>query len=285
MSDYKLEFQKYCGTGNDFIIIDNRNFQKMIKTRSDFAKKYCRRGLSIGADGVLFLENSTVADFKMALFQPDGSQAEMCGNGARCIAKYAYTNGIANKEMKFETLAGIIECRINGEFVSVKLTEPKDLRIDKTIFLEELNETYNYSFINTGVPHTVICLENLENINIKLIGNKIRFNNEFTPAGTNVNFIKINNDNSITIRTYERGVEDETLACGTGSSAAALIASLKNNIPSPLTVHTRSGEDLIIHFNNDALKSNNFQNINLYLEGIVDKIYDGALTVSTEIFN
>jgi len=277
MSSQKLEFQKFCGTGNDFIIIDNRNFKNLIKNRADFAIKYCRRGLSIGADGVLFLENSSIADFKMTLFQPDGSQAEMCGNGARCIAKYAYINGMANKEMKFETLAGIVEARVNGNMVSVKLTEPRDLLLDKIVKISNPDMEFQYSFINTGVPHMVILTDTLESIDIKTIGNKIRFHSDFKPAGTNVNFIKKTGDSSIAVRTYERGVEDETLACGTGSTASALIASIKFNISTPVTVQTKSGDNLIIHFDETALKNRKFSDIKLFLEGPVEKIFDGII--------
>ncbi|MBP7654358.1 diaminopimelate epimerase [Candidatus Dependentiae bacterium] len=275
----KLEFQKFCGAGNDFIIIDNRNFKQTIKNRADFAVKYCKRGLSIGADGVIFIENSNIADFKMSLFQPDGSQAEMCGNGGRCAAQFAYLNGITNKNMKFETPAGLIEAFILDNSVSVKLTQPSNLKITGIVKIEELNLSFEYGFINTGVPHTVIFSDNLEEMDIKKIGNKIRFHKDFAPAGTNVNFIRINNDNSLSIRTYERGVEDETLACGTGSTAAALIASLKKGLESPVSVKTKSGLVLKIHFEFEKLKNNDLQNINLFLEGNAEKIYDGYLDI------
>ncbi|HPP88788.1 MAG TPA: diaminopimelate epimerase, partial [bacterium] len=224
-----------------------------------------------------FLENSNVADFKMTLYQPDGSEAEMCGNGARCIARYAYLNGIANKEMKFETLAGIIEARIINDEVAVKLTAPNDLRLDKKIKIEELNLEFNYSFINTGVPHTVIYIDDLEKFDVKKIGNKIRFHKVFAPAGTNVNFIRKNNDNTISIRTYERGVEDETLACGTGSVASALITALKYNLTAPIIVKTKSGINLTIHFDTEKLKAQDFENLNLFLQGDAVKVFDGIL--------
>ena len=275
----KLEFQKFCGAGNDFIIIDNRNFKQTIKNRADFAVKYCRRGLSIGADGVIFIENSSISDFKMSLFQPDGSQAEMCGNGGRCAAKYAYLNGITNKEMKFETPAGLIEAFIFEKSVSVKLTQPAGLKLNSVVKLDDLNLSFEYGFINTGVPHTVIIADNLENVDIKNIGNKIRFHKDFQPAGTNVNFIKFNGDNSISVRTYERGVEDETLACGTGSTASALIASLKKGLESPVSVKTKSGLILKIHFDRKNLISGNFAELNLFLEGDAEKIYDGIVEI------
>ncbi|HPG30075.1 MAG TPA: diaminopimelate epimerase [bacterium] len=275
----KLEFQKFCGAGNDFIIIDNRNFKQTIKNRADFAVKYCRRGLSIGADGVIFIENSSISDFKMSLFQPDGSQAEMCGNGGRCSAKYAYLNGITNKEMKFETPAGLIEAYIFDKSVSVKLTQPTGLKLNSSVKLDGLNLSFDYGFINTGVPHTVIIADNPENIDVKNLGNKIRFHKDFQPAGTNVNFIKFNEDNSISIRTYERGVEDETLACGTGSTASALIASLKKGLESPVSVKTKSGLILKIHFDRKNLINGNFAELNLFLEGDAEKIYDGIVEV------
>jgi diaminopimelate epimerase len=279
----ELNFEKYCGSGNDFIIIDNRNFKKMIKNRAEFSINYCKRGLSIGADGVIFIENSSISDYKMVLFQPDGSEAEMCGNGARCVAKYAYLNGMADKDQKFETLAGIIEAYIIDEDVKVKLTSPENLKLNQKIEFD--GQIFNYDFINTGVPHTIIFNDNIDNIDIKSIGRKIRFHKDFGKPGTNVNFVQVVSKNEIKIRTYERGVEDETLACGTGSTAAGLIAGIENNFDSPVIVHTKSGLDLKIHFNKEALAKKDMDNINLFLEGNAEKVYEAKLNVPEKYYN
>jgi len=280
----KIRFQKFCGSGNDFIIIDNRDNKIKIKKRAEFAKKYCQRRLSVGADGVMFLENSQIADFKMRLFQPDGSEAEMCGNGARCLARYAFSNGIVGKSFKFETIAGIIDAIIYDNSVAVKLTAPKDLRLDCTIDLTGClaapQLTLKYSFINTGVPHSVFIVDDISKIKLKELGNFIRFHKDFAPAGTNVNFIQKNKDNTISIRTYERGVEDETLACGTGSTAAALIAALKLSIMPPVSVITASGLILKIHFDLANLKAADFEKLNLFLEGDAELVYSGELEKS-----
>jgi diaminopimelate epimerase len=266
----KIEFYKMSGSGNDFIIIDNRN--KIVDETDllNFIVKVCRRKMSVGADGFILVENTTGADFKWRFFNSDGSLAEMCGNGARCVARFAYLNGIAGPEMSFETAAGIVEAQVAGESVKIKMTDPSDLKTDYTLELKD--RSISVSSVNTGVPHVVMVFDTLDDVEVVKMGREIRFHDVFAPAGTNVNFICPINDDTIGIRTYERGVEDETLACGTGSVAGALIMAGKMKIDAPINVLTRSGGRLKIYY---TQKDTAYEDI--YLEGDARVIYRATL--------
>jgi diaminopimelate epimerase len=243
----KIEFFKMNGSGNDFIVIDNR--EKIVENigfkTEEFVKRICKRGLSIGADGVILIENTDEAgcDFAWRFYNSDGSQASMCGNGSRCAVRFAYLKGIINDtKTVFLTGAGKIYGEIVGiNTVKVQLTKPTDY---KTINLD--NQTMY--FINTGVPHLVIFVDDLESVDVAGLGAKYRYHEAFAPAGTNVNFVNILDNSTIAIRTYERGVEAETLACGTGATASGLISGLIKNIQTPVEVQTRSGKILKIYF-------------------------------------
>jgi diaminopimelate epimerase len=236
----KIEFTKMTGAGNDFIVINSG-----LKNLSGFAKKVCNRKTGTGADGVLVIEKSKTADFKMRVFNADGSEAEMCGNGLRCAV---LLSGI-KKIVKVETKAGIYEGEVTGENkVKVKMEEPKDLKLNFSIKLN--GRKVNVNSINTGVPHVVVFVEGLDKIDVNAIGSAIRHHSEFKPKGANVNFMEIIDEHNIKIRTYERGVEGETLACGTGSVASAIIANYKSPFDcskgkqitdSKINVHTRGG--------------------------------------------
>ena len=266
----KIEFYKMSGSGNDFIIIDNRNSIVDENDLSDFIAKVCRRKMAVGADGMILLENSDNADFKWRFFNSDGSVAEMCGNGARCVARFAYLNEIAGSNMSFETLAGVVQAEVIGERVKVKMTDPSQLKTGDTIELE--NGLVSISSINTGVPHVVVVKDSIDDVDIVKIGRKIRYHDQFLPAGTNVNFACHIKDNTIAIRTYERGVEDETLACGTGAAASAIVMANKMKIDSPLSVLTQSGGYLNIFF-----KEKEGQYYDIYLEGDARFIYKAQL--------
>lgn len=279
-----LKFHKYSGSGNDFIIIDNR-YRVVNTTLNSFVKNICNRKTGVGADGVLLLENSIIADFKMRIINSDGSEAEMCGNGSRCISMYAYKNGIVGRKMTFETLVGVMESEIiNDKIVKVKLTEPTDYKNEFNLKLKD-GAILKANFINTGVPHTVIFYNKKEfdSMNISELGKEIRHHQIFQPAGTNVNFVKIEQNNRIYVRTFERGVEDETLACGTGSVASAIISAIKFDFNSPVKVITRGQEILSIYFNTEKIKEykNNIFNskklFNIFLEGEVKLIYTAEL--------
>ncbi|WP_163327907.1 diaminopimelate epimerase [Desulfurobacterium thermolithotrophum] len=262
----ELRFSKLQGTGNDFVIIDNRNkeFKKFIGNLpiKRAVQKICQRKTGVGADGLILIENSEIADFKWQFFNSDGSTAEMCGNGARCAARFAFQKGIAPQKMKFETLAGIIEAEVNVSTVKVKLTKPYDLKLNLNV------EGVSGHFINTGVPHFVVFVDRIEDVNVREVGRKIRFSELFQPSGTNVNFVEAQLD-KIFVRTYERGVENETLACGTGSVASALISGKVFKMNSPIEVVTKSGERLKVYFD---------ENMNdVFLEGATIWVYDGFL--------
>ncbi len=271
----KIPFFKMNGSGNDFIIINNKErvvYENIDIPIQEFASRICKRAQSIGADGLILIENDEEYDFSWRFFNSDGSEVEMCGNGARCAARFAYLNNIAPLEMKFRTLAGIIEAKITGlKTCIVQLTNP--IGYKDNIKLDGIG--YNISFINSGVPHAVIFTDNLDNIDVKKEGAIIRNHDYFKPEGTNVDFAQIINENKIGIRTYERGVEDETLACGTGSVACAIIAILQNKAQSPVQVLTKSSKILKVYvdINNDNKHINS-----VYLEGDSTLTYIGTMT-------
>lgn len=266
-----IHFSKLSGAGNDFIIIDNR--KKIIpEDNSEFIRKVCARRVSVGADGLLLLENSDVADFKMRYYNSDGSEAETCGNGARCISRFAYEEKIVlSDKMSFETKAGIYNAQIIGKNVKLQMSDAVDLHLNFPLELK--SGKIQLSFVNSGVPHVVYIVDDLYKIDVVDIGREIRYHKDFEPKGTNVNFITIKDDNNIYIRTYERGVEDETLACGTGSIASAIIAGSMGKVRSPVTVNTWGGYPLKIYF---ELTKNGARNV--FLEGDARIIYKGYLT-------
>lgn len=259
------------GSGNDFIIVDNRTGILHKDKINRFIAQVCTRKQSVGADGFILIENSDKADFKWHFYNADGGEVEMCGNGGRCAARFAYLKGIASSELSFETMAGIIKAEINNHQVKLQITNPVNLKEDFSLSVAD--RTLQANFINTGVPHVVILIDNLKNFDVFKIGREIRYHPMFKPAGTNANFIDVVDKKTIKIRTYERGVEDETLACGTGSVAAALIASVKDKAISPVSVHTQGGEVLKIYFEKD---NGNFKNV--FLEGEAKVIYEGILS-------
>lgn len=264
-----LDFFKMSGSGNDFIIIDNRKGAIDANNVCDLVRKVCRRKLSVGADGFILLEESQRADFAWKFFNADGSEAEMCGNGGRCAARFAYLRGIAGKEMSFETLAGVISAEILEDRVKLEMGAPKSISLDQSLFME--GEEHLVNFINTGVPHVVAFVDDIEECQVVSPGRKIRYHERYRPAGTNANFVCVNDRANMVIRTYERGVEDETLACGTGAVASVLIGHLKGLVSSPVTVKTRGGI-LTVHFK--RLKEG-FEEV--FLEGDARVIYAGQL--------
>lgn len=272
---FPVPFVKMSGTGNDFLIIDHRRRFIPVEQQPEFTRKVCRRMFSAGADGVILVEDSEKADFRWQFYNSDGSVAEMCGNGARCAARYAFRNGIAGRQMRFETVAGIIEAEICAEEeVRLRMTDPFDLEADFNLMVG--GRERDASFINTGVPHTVILLAE-DDAPVKEWGREIRFHPKFAPAGSNANFVTRIGDNEILARTYERGVEDETRACGTGAVASAIIAAIKKQCHSPVLVQTSGGERLRIEF--DLTGNNRVENV--YLTGPARLVYTGELTAES----
>ena len=266
----KIPFMKMSGSGNDFILIDHREALLKEDRLKDFIRKVCRRRISVGADGLILIERSQKADFKWRFYNSDGSEAEMCGNGGRCAARFAYLKGIVGPSLKFETLAGILSAQVDGKKVKLEMTKPFGLKLDEAIFLN--GEKQIISSINTGVPHTIIFVEDLDGIDITRIGRAIRFHPNFAPSGTNVNFIRVGKGSQLSIRTYERGVEDETLACGTGAVASALVAAFKGLVKSPVLIKTKGGEVLTVYFEIEAKEVKR-----VFFEGDVHIIYEAEM--------
>jgi len=265
-----IPFYKMSGAGNDFIIIDNRRQIVGDANLTGFISKVCRRKMSAGADGLILVEGSDRCDFRWRFFNSDGSPAEMCGNGARCAARFAYVSGIADNTLSFETEAGVVSAQIDGDRVKVKMPDPKDLKLSYA--LELSGGSLDISSIHTGVPHVVVMVEQIDDVDVVSLGREIRFHRAFAPSGTNANFVSRRTGNEIQIRTYERGVEDETLACGTGAIASAIVSACRFKMSSPIDVKTRSGEYLRIHFN---AEDGQFDRI--YMEGDARIIYIGEL--------
>jgi diaminopimelate epimerase len=264
-----IPFTKMNGSGNDFIIIDNRSGAAPTDLPA-FIRGLCRRKLSVGADGLILIEPDPANDFKWQFFNADGSRAEMCGNGARCAARFAFVKGIAGPKMAFGTDAGTIEAEVIGEDVKIRMTDPFDLVTDEGLDLADGAQVL--SRLNTGVPHVVIETGDLEAAPVVTRGREIRYHERFAPAGTNVNFMALRRPGAIAVRTYERGVEDETLACGTGCVAAALVTAVRHGWGSPIAVTTRSGGVLTIHFERAV---NSFEAV--YLEGDARIVYAAEL--------
>jgi len=266
----KIEFMKMSGTGNDFILIDNRDRKIPESKMSYLAERACRRRESVGADGMIFIVNSDKYDFEWRFYNSDGSEAEMCGNGGRCTARFALIKGIAGKSMTFETTAGPISADVSGRTVKVLMPVPTGLKTDIDLPLEK--GWVSTSFINTGVPHVVVQVEDIGDLPVNEHGREIRYHNMFQPAGTNANFMSVKDKDQLYVRTYERGVENETLACGTGSIASSLIANVKGLVSSPVTVTTSGGEELKVHFEKEG---DSFSRV--WLEGGTSIIYTGEL--------
>lgn len=258
-----VHFTKLSATGNDFILIDNR---EMIFAGNEVAlfHQLCQRRTGIGADGILLIEKNPSCDFTMRYFNADGRESEMCGNGARATAYYAFQRGLAPAEMSFEVHREAYRATVRGHTVRLRLRKPFGLQLKPGI-LDEVGMTEG-GFIDTGVPHYVIFVDDVEHTPVAELGKKYRHHAFFAPAGTNVNFVKVQSPSRLQLRTYERGVEAETLACGTGSVASAVIAHLQKQMSFPMVVITRGGELMV--YGDPSLE-------NLELEGAVRETFTG----------
>lgn len=276
MDIFPLPFTKLSGTGNDFIFIDHRSLSIPLDRQSDLVRAMCRRMFSVGADGVMFIENSTVADFRWRFYNSDGSLAEMCGNGSRCAARFAYEEGIVTtRSMHFETLAGIIAATLfDDNSVQVQLTRPSACQ--EGIRVEIEGQQYELGFLNSGVPHAVLFVESgFERV--PEMGRLIRHHPIFSPQGTNVNFVRLLEKDTLLVRTYERGVEDETRACGTGAVASAIVAAKKKMVVSPVIVQTSGGDRLQITF--DMKENGDVEEV--FLTGPTHLVYRGEMTAES----
>ncbi len=266
-----LRFTKMNGAGNNFVLIDNRAGEIHLD-RSQIAR-LCDRHRGIGADGILLLEKaSNNADFRMRYFNADGGEAEMCGNGARCFARFANKVADAREKISFETPAGLIAAELTGDLVRLQMTEPTDLRLNVKLPMADENKTIH--FINSGVPHVVIAVSQIDDVDVRRAGSAIRHHEMFSPKGANVNFIEKHGPTRIVIRTYERGVEDETLACGTGVVASALVFAALEKVNGPVTIITRGGDELQVGFEKT---NNHFRSVTL--TGPAEFVFEGTIEI------
>ncbi len=265
-----ITFYKMVASGNDFVVIDNR--QKIVTKPVEFAKRVCPVHTAVGADGVLLIENSKRADYFLRIMNADGSEAEACGNGYRCVGLFAHEFLRAGKHIVFETLAGLIEVDVNGRGAIVRMARPTGFERDLELALN--GRTLHMSFVNIGVPHAVIFAQDLEEVPVYELGRAVRYHARFQPRGTNVNFVRVEGRNELSVRTYERGVEDETLACGTGSVAAVVCSVLTDRVQAPVSVHTKSGEILKVNVTRQG-----DQIRDVFLEGGAKLVYEGKLAL------
>lgn len=257
-----LNFYKYQGTGNDFIIIDNRQ-NGFSKNDTKLIKFLCDRKFGIGADGLMLLEKPEVAgdDFKMVYFNSDGKQSSMCGNGGRCLVAFASFLGIVENKAKFTAIDGPHNATINDEVVSLQMQDVK-----------EFKQNGNAIFLDTGSPHHVIFTKNLDHLDVKVEGAAIRYSEEYKETGTNVNFVEKLDENRYKVRTYERGVEDETLSCGTGVTAVAIAANAsKRALTDKIKLQTPGGELMV------SFKKNEEGYSDVWLTGPARQVYKGEI--------
>ena len=266
-------FWKLEGAGNDFLGLDGR--AGGFKLNRQQIADLCDRRRGVGADGVLVVEKPKVrgADFRMRYYNSDGGEAEMCGNGARCFALLARAvSGRKGNELRVQTQAGLLTLRTSGQEVQVSMTEPTKLRLGRKLVVA--GRKLAVDFLNTGVPHAVLFVRSVRSIDVAKQGRAIRYHSAFAPSGTNVNFVEIGRGNRIHVRTYERGVEGETLACGTGVVASSILSNLRRGLRSPILVTTRGGDHLRVGFsmvNGQARK--------VTLQGLARIVYTGVIHV------
>jgi len=259
----QIQFYKYQGTGNDFVIIDNRQ-QFFPKDNIKLIESICDRRFGVGADGLLLLENDTATDFKMVYYNSDGNESSMCGNGGRCIVAFAKKLGIINSKTVFIATDGLHHATIlEGGNVSLQMKDVDAVKIEN-----------NYVFLNTGSPHHVLLVDDLQNLDVKTNGAKIRYSDLYGQAGSNVNFVKQLSDNHFALRTYERGVEDETLSCGTGATAVAIAMNAIGKTNSNVIQLDVQGGKLKVSFDKiDKIYKN------VFLEGPATFVFEGTISI------
>jgi diaminopimelate epimerase len=268
-----LQFVKMNGAGNDFVMLDNRDLSLALS--GDQIACLCDRHRGIGADGLLLVEPATGSgDFKMRYYNADGGEAEMCGNGARCFGRFVnHLHGGTLARIRFETLAGLISAEFEHGQVRINMSAPFDLKLAQT--LPVAGESLTVHSVNTGVPHAVVFFDDVDAVDVRKLGAGLRYHEAFAPKGTNANFAQVLAPDSIRIRTYERGVEDETLACGTGMVASALIHHELTGAPSPIRVKVQGGDTLAVGFEESA--PHEYTNVTLF--GPADFVFTGSVEI------
>lgn len=256
----QINFYKYHGTGNDFVLIDN--LEKKIKLSKKQINLICDRHIGVGADGLMLLESAKGYDFKMVYFNSDGNQSTMCGNGGRCIVKFAHDLKLIKSSALFLAIDGEHTASIKGNLVKLKMID-----------VDKVEKRKNHFFVNTGSPHYITLVEDVKNIDVFERGRKIRNSAHYRKEGINVNFVSLDKENEISVRTYERGVENETLSCGTGVTAATLAAATIKGFDKKCKVNTPGGK-LTVHFKKAA---QGFKDI--FLEGPAEFVFNGSLKI------
>lgn len=279
-----IHFTKAEGAQNDFVIVDDRSGSFSEDTRRRFAQLTSHRRKGVGSDGCIFIESSDTHDFTMSFYNPDGSVGSMCGNGGRCAALYAVQNGITSPHMRFEVLGRSYSAEVRGN--SVRLSFPAPVVIEHDIALQCGDESCRVNFIDTGAPHVLLFSDQLpasmraafDELDMAHIGNVLRWHTRFAPRGANVNVLQREGD-EIFIRTFEKGVEGETEACGTGTLAAGIAAHLRYGIPSPITLRTHGDDVLRVHFTARGERAADpaYFEQDLVLEGPAHLVYDGCI--------
>jgi diaminopimelate epimerase len=257
-----MNFFKYQGTGNDFIMIDDRDGNFPASDQA-FVERLCHRRFGIGADGLILLQNDPEYDFRMVYFNADGAEGSMCGNGGRCIVRFAHDLGLFEKKTRFIAVDGEHVAVVDGENISLKMSD-----------VSGIENRGGLTLLNTGSPHVVQFVDDLESLDVVADGRSIRYSEPFQPGGTNVNFVQIVDANTLFVRTYERGVEDETYSCGTGVTAVALVAHQQLSMPDPIHIQTIGG-NLSVSFQYQGEEV--FESIHLI--GPAKRVYSGSIAL------
>jgi len=257
-----IQFFKYQGTGNDFVIMDNRNHEYDFLSREQ-VNFLCDRRFGIGADGLMLLNLKTGYDFEMKYYNSDGNESSMCGNGGRCLVKFAQNCGIHKDNYHFSAIDGDHEAEIDGEIVSVKMKD-----------VDQIKDYYGDAIVDTGSPHYVKVVTGVMDMDVFQKGRQIRYSHHFVAEGINVNFVEQQDEDEIIVRTYERGVEAETLSCGTGVTASALVCYHNETGYNSVDVTTKGGR-LSVEF--DRINTGSYHNI--WLSGPAQKVYEGTIQI------
>ncbi len=257
-----IDFAKYQGTGNDFILIDDRAETFPLQNQALIAQ-LCHRRFGIGADGLILLRSDPSYDFRMVYINADGAEGSMCGNGGRCIVQFAHDLGLFEQETRFMAVDGEHTATIDWDTVSLKMMD-----VDTT------GQRAEFTFLNTGSPHVVQFVEALDTLDVVTTGRPMRYSEALQPGGANINFVEPLVDNALFVRTYERGVEDETYSCGTGVTAAALVAHGQLGLTTPIAIQTLGG-NLSVSFT--PMPNGGFEQV--YLQGPAIRVFTGSVTV------
>lgn len=266
MTETLIRFTKMSGAGNDFVVIDNRS-SSVPEPISEVVRSMCERRRGVGADGLILVETPKGDEhFYMRYYNSDGGEADLCGNGARCVAHFAHALGLAPQRMLFVSRAGRHEAEVSDEAVSVTMPRPHEAPRNIEVPFE--SGRTRVTFLTVGVPHVVVFCEDVKRVNVDGEGKRIRFDAAVGQDGANANFVQVEGDDRILLRTYERGVENETLACGTGATASAIAACAEGLVKSPVAVETTGGDILRVH-GADGVGE-------LRLEGPAEVVFDGV---------